>query len=113
MFYIRDNVKIILFYVKQRKGWRMSCDVGEVTERLENELPSLYLCHSSFSNPSVASPKSQLILQSFFRFSHITGSSLTSPGELPMIKANFGRPTPFLNAAVYMLYELKKKNSCH
>ena len=22
-----------------RKGWRMSCDVGEVTERLENELP--------------------------------------------------------------------------
>ena len=38
-------------YVKQRKGWRMrcdvgkatdgfrmSCDVGEVTERLENEL---------------------------------------------------------------------------
>ena len=23
--------------VKQRKGWRMSCDVGEVTERLENE----------------------------------------------------------------------------
>ena len=24
--------------VKRRKGWRMSCDVGEVTERLENEL---------------------------------------------------------------------------
>ena len=24
--------------VKQRKHWRMSCDVGEVTERLENEL---------------------------------------------------------------------------
>ena len=23
--------------VKQRKGWRMSCDVGEVTEMLENE----------------------------------------------------------------------------
>ena len=26
--------------VKQRKGWKMSCDVGEVTERLENELRS-------------------------------------------------------------------------
>ena len=24
-------------YVKRRKGWRMSCDVEEVTERLENE----------------------------------------------------------------------------
>ena len=23
---------------KQNKGWRMSCDVGEVMERLENEL---------------------------------------------------------------------------
>ena len=23
--------------VKRRKGWRMNCDVGEVTERLENE----------------------------------------------------------------------------
>ena len=24
-------------YVKRRKGWRMSCDVGKVTEKLENE----------------------------------------------------------------------------
>ena len=53
----------------------MSCDVGEVTERLENEqsyiqwsrahsptFPSLHLRHSSFSNPSVASPTSQFIL---------------------------------------------------
>ena len=24
--------------VKRQKGWRMSCDVGEVTESLENEL---------------------------------------------------------------------------
>ena len=35
-------------------------------------LPSLYLRHSSFSQP-------------FFRFSYVTGSSLTSPGEPPMI----------------------------
>ena len=24
--------------VKRRKGWRMRCDLGEVTERLENDL---------------------------------------------------------------------------
>ena len=47
-------------------------------------LPSLYLRHSSFSNPSVATPTSQLILQPFFRFSYVTGFSLTSPNEPPM-----------------------------
>ena len=47
-------------------------------------LPSLYLHHNSFSNPSVASPTSQIILQPFFRFSYVTGFSLTSPGEPPM-----------------------------
>ena len=45
-------------------------------------LLSLYLHHSSFSNLSVASPTSQLILQPFFRFSYVTGSS---PGEPPMV----------------------------
>ena len=82
--------------VKRRKSWRVNCDVGEVMERLENEqssihsptLPSLYLHHSSFSNSSVASRTSQLILQPFFCFSYLTGSSLTSPGEPPMIIIN-------------------------
>ena len=82
----------------------MSCDVGEVTERLENEQDSLsnlsvtsrtsqlilqpfrlYLRHSSFSNPSVASPTSQFILQPVFRFSYAASSSLNSPGEPPMM----------------------------
>ena len=27
-----------LTYEKQKKGWKMSCDVGEATEGLENEL---------------------------------------------------------------------------
>ena len=44
----------------------MSCDVGEVTERLENDL----------------------ILQLFFRFSCVIGSSLTSLGEPPMSRAH-------------------------
>ena len=39
-------------------------------------LPSLYLRRSSFPNPSVASPTSQLILKPFFCFSYVTGSSL-------------------------------------
>ena len=49
-------------------------------------LPSLYVHHSSFSNPSVVSPTSQHILQTFFRFFQVTGSSLTSPGERPKVR---------------------------
>ena len=64
-------------YVKQRKGWRMSCDVGEVTETLQlivqpfrrftyvtahsPSLPLLHIRHSSFFNPSFASPTSQAL----------------------------------------------------
>ena len=47
--------------------------------------PPLYLRHSSFSNPSVASPTSLLIFQPFFLFSSVTGSSLTSSGEPQML----------------------------
>ena len=87
------------------RKWK-SCDVGEAKEGLENEqssfskafsrftyviahsptLPSLYLKHSSFSNPSIASPTSQFILQPLFCFSYATSSSLNSPGELPMLQ---------------------------
>ena len=61
--------------VTRKNGWRMNCDVGEATEwallilqpfrhftyvtTLSPTLPSLYLRHSSFSNPSVALPTSQ------------------------------------------------------
>ena len=58
----------------------------------------LHLHHSSFSNPSVASPTSQIILQPFhdftyvtahsqpfYRLTYITGTSSTSLGELPML----------------------------
>ena len=38
---------------------------------------SLHLCHSSFSNPSVALPTSQLILQPFCCFTYITTHSPT------------------------------------
>ena len=46
---------------KATEGLESSSDVGEVTERLENE-------QSSFSNLSVTSPTSQLILQPSRRF---------------------------------------------
>ena len=80
----------------------MSCDVGKAVEGLENELwcrwsdvrvgewggrrcrahsptlPSLYLRHSSFSNPSAALHTSQLILQPFRCFTYAIGTSTTS-----------------------------------
>ena len=40
-------------------------------------LPSLYLRHSSFSNPSLALPTSQLILQPFRCFTYVTVHSPT------------------------------------
>ena len=75
----------------------MSCDVGDATESLENEqswfsklysrftyvtthyptLPSLHLRHNSFSNPSLALPMSQLILQSFRCFTYVIVHSPT------------------------------------
>ena len=51
-------------------------------------LPSLYLRHSSFSNPYVASPTPQFILQPLFRFTYVTSPSLNSPGEPPMPTAH-------------------------
>ena len=42
-------------------------------------VPSLYLRHSSFFNPSVASPTSQLILQPFRHFTYVTDHSPTLP----------------------------------
>ena len=103
----------LMTWEKRKKGWRMNGRVGELALLIlqpfrhftyvtthSTTLPSLYLrhssfsnpsvalpIHSSFSNPSVASPTSQFILQPFFRFSYVTISSLNSPGEPPMVSA--------------------------
>ena len=52
---------------------------GDVSEEPVNSptLPSLHLRHSPFSNPSVALPTSQLILQPFRCLTYITGHSRT------------------------------------
>ena len=71
----------------------MSCDVGEVTERLENELCYDYnyeLC--SFSNFSVTSPLSQLTLQPFHRFTYVTAHSPTLP-VLHLWHSSFSNPS--------------------
>ena len=36
-----ENEQSSVKWVKGRKGWRISCDVGEVSESLENELCSV------------------------------------------------------------------------
>ena len=71
----------------------MSCDVGEVTERSENELCYDYnyeLC--SFSNLSFTSPTSQLILQLFRRFTYVTAHSPTLP-LLHLRHSSFSNPS--------------------
>ena len=98
----------------------MSCDVGQVTERFENELrsfrhftyvtthsssllslylliahsstlPLSYLRHSSISNPFVASPMSQFILQPFRCFPYVTAHS-PSLSLLHLRHSSFSNP---------------------
>ena len=57
-------------YVKRRKGWRMSSAHSPT-------FPSLHVRHNSLSNPSVALPMSQLILQPFCCFTYVTVHSPT------------------------------------
>ena len=74
----------------------MNWDVGEVTERLENEqsFPSLHLRHSSFSNPSFAFPISWalLILQPFCHFTYVPAHSPTIP-SLYLGHSSFSNPS--------------------
>ena len=54
----------VVTQVKRRKGWRMSCDVGRRVTYVTTHSPTrplLHLRHSSFSNPSFASPTSQAL----------------------------------------------------
>ena len=76
----RNGWEWAVTYVKQRKGWRMSCDVGLETEPAHSPtLLSLHLYHSLFSNPSVALAPQQLIPQPFHNFTYVTVHSPTLP----------------------------------
>ena len=76
-----DVSEELVTWEKRKKGWRMNCDLDEVTVRLSTAhsptFPSLHLHHSSFSIPSVALPTSQLILQPFRCFIFVTAHSST------------------------------------
>ena len=54
---------------------------SQMAEYTLNELTDVHLVYGDTEDPS---PTSQLILQPLFRFSYVTGSSLTSTGEPPM-----------------------------
>ena len=66
-----DIGEVPMTEVKQRKGCRMNCDVGKATE-------GWGMSSTSFSNPSIALPTSQLIIQPFHCFTYVIGTSLTS-----------------------------------
>ena len=83
--------------MKRRKAWRMSSAMTITMSSAHSpSFQSLHLRHSSFLfyKLSVTSPTSQLILQPFFRFSYVTGFSLTSPGEPPMFGHHY-HPSSF------------------
>ena len=64
-------------------------------------LPLLQLGHSSFSNPSFASPTSQLILKPFRRFAYVTSTLFTSLDEplfMVIIRVFFPKAGPSLQA---------------
>ena len=72
--------------MKQRKSWRMSCDVGKATEGLENKLWRRWsdgkgwrMSRAHSPTFTVTSRTSQLILQPFRRFTYVTAHSPTLP----------------------------------
>ena len=61
-----------------RKGWGISSAMTITMSSAHSPtFPSLHLRHSSFSNPSIALPTSQLILQPFRCFTYVTAHSAT------------------------------------
>ena len=77
----------------------MSCDVGKAVEGLENELWCRWSDlrvgkwgSASFSNPYIASPTSQLILQPFRPFTYVTARS-TTLSMLHLGHSSFSNPS--------------------
>ena len=84
-------------YVKRRKGWRMSCDLGEVTERLENELCSTVYSSAHSPKLSVTSPTSQLISPTlpslYLRHNSLSSSSVVHLRHSSFSNLSFACPT--------------------
>ena len=87
---------------KRKKGWRMSCDVGEATEGLVHSptFPSLHLRHNSFSNSSVRFTYITAHLP-ILPLLHLRHSSFSNPSFASPTSRDFhlrhlaSRPCPF------------------
>ena len=103
--------------MKWWKAWRISRVHSYSHSRAHSPtFPSLHLRHNSFSNPFVALPTSQLVLQPFRYFtyvtvhspillslsSYVTSSSLNSPGRAhsPTFPSLYLRHNSFSNPSV-------------
>ena len=77
---LKYSVSQILGRLARWRKWR-ACDVGEAKNGWRMNcthiptFPPLHRRHSSFSNPSVALPTSQIILQPFRCFTYVTAHS--------------------------------------
>ena len=79
--------------MKWLKAWRMSRAHSYSHSRAHSpSFPLLYLRHISFSNPSLALPTSQLILQPFRCFTYVTVHSQTLP-LLHLRHSSFSNPS--------------------
>ena len=67
------------YQVATRKISRVKPGIEPGTSAHSPTFPSLHLRHNSFSNPSVALPTSQLILEPFRCFTYVTAHSPTIP----------------------------------
>ena len=69
--------------MKQRKGCRISCDVGKAAGRLKIQLwrrwSDVRVGEWGSANPYIGSPTSQLIFQHFRRFTYVTADSTDLP----------------------------------
>ena len=73
--------------------------------------PSLYLCHTSFSNLSITSPTPQLIIQPFRRFTYVTAHSPTLP-LLHLRHNSFSYPSfASTSQALHLIYLASHQNS--
>ena len=84
----------------------MSCDIGKATEGLSSAqsptFPALHLRRNLFSNPFVALPTSQLILQPFCRFTYVIAHSPTFM-SLHLRHSSFSNPSVALPTSQLIL----------
>ena len=74
--YMSWIAQLVRALARKAKGWRMSSAHRIVESSAHSPtFPSLHLRHNSFSNPSIALPTSQLILQSFRCLTYVTDHS--------------------------------------